>query len=139
VVIATAPWMSRVRVRGVAELTLCSCPVQTVFDLLGSKEDDITYSVGWGLAQSESFTRAVLAEAFGGEEQGQITAIRLQESVPGTGRTDVEIETDRLHLVIEAKRELCDLRIGQLRLHGSDGGRFQVLDSKTETGFARCR
>jgi integrase len=31
--------------------------------------------------------------------------------------------------------ELCDLRIGEVRLHGSDGGRFQVLDSKTETGI----
>ena len=31
--------------------------------------------------------------------------------------------------------ELCDLRIGQLRLHGSDGRRFQILDSKTETGI----
>jgi DNA-binding CsgD family transcriptional regulator len=33
--------------------------------------------------------------------------------------------------------ELCDLRIGQLRLRGSDGGRFQILDSKTETGIRR--
>ncbi len=31
--------------------------------------------------------------------------------------------------------ELCNLRIGQMRLHGSDGGRFQILDSKTETGI----
>jgi integrase len=31
--------------------------------------------------------------------------------------------------------ELCDLRIGQVRLHGRDGGRFQVVDSKTETGI----
>jgi integrase len=31
--------------------------------------------------------------------------------------------------------ELCDLRIGQVRLHGSDGGRFRILDSKTETGI----
>ena len=31
--------------------------------------------------------------------------------------------------------ELCDLRIGQVRLHGRDGGRFQVLDSKTEAGI----
>ncbi len=87
-----------------AELTLHSRPVGTVFDLLGSKEDDITYSVGWGLAQSEAFTRAVLAEAFGDAEPGEITAIRLQESEHGTGRTDVEIETERLHLVVEAKR-----------------------------------
>ncbi|MGA2163199.1 MAG: hypothetical protein ABSH36_01875 [Solirubrobacteraceae bacterium] len=87
-----------------AELTLHGSPVRTVFDLLGNKEDDITYSVGWGLAQSEAFTRAVLAEGFGDAEQGEITAIRLQESEQGTGRTDVEIETERLHLIVEAKR-----------------------------------
>jgi hypothetical protein len=88
----------------VAELTLHSRPVRTVFDLLGSKEDDITYSVGWGLAQSEAFTHAVLGETFGDAKQGGATAIRLQESSPGTGRTDIEIETERLHLVLEAKR-----------------------------------
>jgi hypothetical protein len=88
----------------VADLTLYSRPVHTVFDLLGSKEDDITYSLGWGLAQSEAFTREVLSETHGKSEQGEITAIRLQESAPATGRTDVEIETERLHLVLEAKR-----------------------------------
>jgi hypothetical protein len=88
----------------VAELTLHSRPVDTVFDLLGDKEDDITYSVGWGLAQSEAFTRGLLGEAFGDADQGEITAIRLQESARGTGRTDVEVETERLHLVVEAKR-----------------------------------
>jgi len=88
----------------VTELTLHSHAVVTVFDLLGGKEDDITYSVGWGLAQSEGFTRSVLREAYGDAEQGEITAIRLQESESRTGRTDVEIETERLHLIVEAKR-----------------------------------
>jgi hypothetical protein len=88
----------------VVELTLHSRPVRTVFDLLGGKEDDITYSVGWGLARSEAFARGMLREAFGNAEQGEITVIRLQESERGTGRTDVEIETERLHLVVEAKR-----------------------------------
>lgn len=87
-----------------AELTLHSRPVRTVFDLLGGKEDDITYSVGWGLAQSETFARGMLREAFGEAEQGEIAAIRLQESERGTGRTDVEIETEQLHLIVEAKR-----------------------------------
>ena len=87
-----------------AELTLHSHPVSTVFDLLGSREDDITYSVGWGLARSEHFTRSVLNEVYGNAEQGEITAIRLQESDRGTGRTDIEIETERLHLIMEAKR-----------------------------------
>lgn len=31
--------------------------------------------------------------------------------------------------------ELCDLRIGEVRLHGADGGRFRILDAKTETGI----
>jgi hypothetical protein len=96
---ATSRYVSRV-----AELTLHSRPIRTVFDLVGDKEDDITYSVGWGLAQSESFARTLLSEAFGDAEQGEITTIRLQETSPGTGRTDLEIETDRLHLVLEAKR-----------------------------------
>jgi hypothetical protein len=87
-----------------ADLTLHDQPIYTVFDLLGDKEDDITYSVGWGLAQSEAFTRSLLSEVYAEEEQGEITAIRLQETERGTGRTDIEIETERLHLVIEAKR-----------------------------------
>jgi integrase len=31
--------------------------------------------------------------------------------------------------------ELCDLRIGQIRLHDRDGARFQIADSKTEAGI----
>jgi integrase len=31
--------------------------------------------------------------------------------------------------------ELCNLKIGQVRLHGPDGGRFQITDSKTPTGI----
>lgn len=77
--------------------------VKTVFDLLGAREDDITYSLGWGLSRSEALARAMLGEAFGTDAaQGSLVAIRLQESETGTGRT--EIETEHQHLVIEAKR-----------------------------------
>ena len=37
-------------------------------------------------------------------KQGELTAVRLQETEAGTGRTDVEVETEFLRLVIEAKR-----------------------------------
>jgi DNA-binding transcriptional ArsR family regulator len=30
--------------------------------------------------------------------------------------------------------DLCDLKIGQVRLHDPDGGRFRIPDAKTETG-----
>jgi len=88
----------------VAEIRLHSRPVHTVFDLLGDKEDDITYSIGWGLAQSDGFAKALLGKAYGKRKVGDPTAIRLQESVKGQGRTDIEIETDDVHLIIEAKR-----------------------------------
>lgn len=89
----------------VTELTLHGRAVRTVFDLLGAREDDITYSLGWGLSRSEALTRAMLSEAFGADApQGPLIAIRLQESEAGTGRTDIEVEAEHQHLVIEAKR-----------------------------------
>jgi hypothetical protein len=55
------------------ELTLHSQRVETVFDLLGDKEDDITYSVGWGLAQSADLARTLLREAYGRKvKQGEL-------------------------------------------------------------------
>ena len=39
-------------------------PINTVFDLLGSNENDITFSVGWALAQSEQSQRQLLKAVF---------------------------------------------------------------------------
>ena len=87
------------------DLTLYGRRVETVFELLGEAEDDITYSVGWGLAESGGFTRALLAEVYGPNvPTGDLTAVRLQKMEKGTGRTDVEVESEFLHLIVEAKR-----------------------------------
>lgn len=85
------------------DLTLHGRIVHTVFDLLGVKEDDITYSVGWGLANSPALACALLGEVFA-DGLGHLTAIRLQQTEQDTGRTDIEVETDRVHLIVEAKR-----------------------------------
>lgn len=88
-----------------AELLLHSKTVATVFDLLGDKEDDITYALGWALAQSPPLVDALLARAYGNDgETGELVALRLQETIPRAGRTDVEVETEHLHLILEAKR-----------------------------------
>lgn len=86
-----------------AELRLHGRPVPTVFDLVGDKEDDITYSLGWGLAQSDALAYALLDEVFDGE-LGPLTAVLLQQTETGTGRTDVEVQTRDAHLIVEAKR-----------------------------------
>ena len=76
------------------DLLLHSRPVHTVFDLLGDNEDDITYSLGWALANSGRLVTELLTEVFGGsEDASETTALRLQETVGGAGRTDVEVET----------------------------------------------
>jgi hypothetical protein len=85
------------------EMTLYGRRVRTVFDLLGKKENDLTYSVGWGLAQSSALVDALLADVFPGAEIGTLQGVRLQEFVAGGGFTDIEIETDKLALIIEAK------------------------------------
>jgi hypothetical protein len=79
-------------------------PVGSIFDLLGTKEDDMTYALGFVASRSSEFALRLLRAAGGprGEIKGGI--VRLQE-VDGDGRTDVEIEwPKRFHVVFEAKR-----------------------------------
>jgi hypothetical protein len=89
-----------------ADLRLYGQPVGTVFDLLGDKENDITYSVGWALAESDVFARTLLAEVGLAGFDGAIESVFLQEGVRGAGFTDIEIlaDTGKVHVVIEAKR-----------------------------------
>jgi hypothetical protein len=88
------------------DLLLHSRPVRTVFDLLGNEEDDITYTLGWALAQSDRLVRRLLARSFGvsDDETGEPTALLRQQIVAGAGRTAVEVQTEKLHLILEAKR-----------------------------------
>jgi hypothetical protein len=86
-----------------ADLTLHGRTIRTVFDLLGKKENDLTYSLGWGLVQSDSLVQRLLADVFRSESVGELQAVRLQEFIPGGGFTDVELETDRVAVILEAK------------------------------------
>jgi hypothetical protein len=88
------------------DLTLHGRQVGTVFDLLGDKENDITYSVGWAMAQSERLTTRFVEDLLPGVTSPAIELIQLQEGVPGSGFTDIEIKADagKTHLIVEAKR-----------------------------------
>lgn len=89
-----------------AELTLYRRPVGTVFDLLGDKENDITYSVGWALAQSDRFAVALLRDVFCKNAPRAADKVMLQEGISGAGFTDIEILAGEgsIHLIIEARR-----------------------------------
>src|ERR1019366_3800130 len=84
-------------------LILHNQKIETVFDLLGQKENDMTYALGWALAQSPQFL-AQLAKALGLGFSERVR-IRLQHSQPSQGYTDVEIDDPgQCHVILEAKR-----------------------------------
>ncbi|HXB02857.1 MAG TPA: hypothetical protein VNV15_08580 [Opitutaceae bacterium] len=88
-----------------AQLYLHNQEVATVFDLLGDKENDVTFSLGWALTQSPSFRRRLLKNLFPGKDAEVVTDIQLQKhGGRHGGYTDIEIITDRSHIIIEAKR-----------------------------------
>jgi hypothetical protein len=81
--------------------------VESIFNLLGQKENDITFSIGWVLSCCPTLLVAFLSEAFGrkvhcGNPHDLVVA--LQEYQTGGGITDLEIRGADLHLIVEAKR-----------------------------------
>jgi hypothetical protein len=79
--------------------------VSTVFDLLGSKENDMTAALAFALAKSSLFLGAFVADVAGNKHNvADEGVISIQTSRSGEGITDIEIEIDQsLFIVIEAK------------------------------------
>jgi hypothetical protein len=88
----------------VAQLYLHGREISTVFDLLGDRENDITFSIGWALSRCEPFLRAVLANLFPAAKYDAMTNVWLQQHSKSGGFTDIEIKGNNLHCIIEAKR-----------------------------------
>lgn len=90
--------------------------IESVFQLLGRKENDMTYSLGWVLSQSDSFFKEFL-KLIGFPMHATETRIRLQR-YEGKAFTDVEIKGKELHLIIEAKRGWSLPSLRQLSKYG---------------------
>ncbi|HQP39231.1 MAG TPA: hypothetical protein PLI95_28805 [Polyangiaceae bacterium] len=79
-------------------------PVRTVFDLLGRKEDDMTYALGFVCSRSPMFVAALVKAVGGTPGSFEDGSVALQ-TVDHEGRTDVEIRfPGSFHAVFEAKR-----------------------------------
>jgi hypothetical protein len=86
---------------------ICSgCDIRTVFDLIGDKENDMTFSLGWVLANSEHFIAALLKDLTGRTWEGvERSLVKLQTGRVEYGITDVEGELGAdLSIIFEAKR-----------------------------------
>ena len=87
-----------------AQLYLNGQEINTVFDR-GDKENDITFSLGWALAQSDVFLANFLKDVFPQKNTGKVTSVHLQKhGKEKGGYTDIEIETEKAHVIVEAKR-----------------------------------
>jgi hypothetical protein len=87
-----------------ANLFLRGKPLESVFELLGSKENDITFSLGWALSNSPAFLKIFVNNIFPELKECDINEIRLQDYKKSGGLTDIEIIGKDIHLIIEAKR-----------------------------------
>ena len=99
-----------------AELILHARPVETVFDLLGHDENDMTAALGWALARSPALLRAFVGHVAPGAEVGEPVTVELQRhDAADGGYTDLELKTSDLHVIVEAKRGWALPSDGQLR------------------------
>jgi len=79
--------------------------VDSVFQLLGEDENDISFSVAWALAQCPSYLSAFLKSQIKSKWTLKDIDIRLQHSERKSGITDIEIESaGSFYLIIEAKK-----------------------------------
>jgi len=85
-------------------LFLHNRPVETVFGLLGEKENDITFSVGWAVSRCEAFACRLIADMLPRALACQPDVVRLQQSSGDGGYTDIEILGSGFHCIIEAKK-----------------------------------
>jgi hypothetical protein len=81
--------------------------VDSIFQLLGTKENDITYSLGWGFTRAPHFARQFVRDLFK-DDSLTVLEVLLQEHQTARGFTDVELigegKSGLFRVVIEAKR-----------------------------------
>lgn len=86
------------------DLYLHGRAVDTVFELLGLDENDITSSLGWTLRESPTLASTLLKDVLPGRPALTVNGIRLQEYAAERGITDIEIEAGDVTVILEAKR-----------------------------------
>jgi hypothetical protein len=83
-------------------ITLHGHELHSVFDLLGAKENSITFSLGWALSRSPALLNAISKQIGAGEDV--FDQVRLQDFGEDGGYTDIELLGPGHHAIIEAKR-----------------------------------
>lgn len=87
------------------DLYLFNTKIESIFQLLGEKENDISYSVGYSLANNRQLLYNFLQHLNIKTLQLDKVKIKLQTHEKDSGFTDFEImQEGQFHLIVEAKR-----------------------------------
>jgi len=99
-----------------SDLYIFDNKIETIFQLIGQKENDISYSVGYTLANCPAFLRNFLKHLkISIKFQPDNIKIKLQTHEKTKGFTDFEIiQENEFHIIIEAKRGWTFPTISQL-------------------------
>jgi hypothetical protein len=94
--------------------------VDTVFDLMGRHENDMTRALGWALASCPRFLQLLANRVVPRPFRSKEIAVQLQVWKKPKGYTDVELESkSRFHVIVEAKRSWQPPGIHQLRKYAA--------------------
>ena len=92
--------MTRARTIAIEELTRHARRIESVFDLLGTQENDLTAALGFALARAPTFADHFV-KSLGGKGRAAAIDMEVRDDL---GRTDLEVQTGAELFVIEAKR-----------------------------------
>lgn len=102
------------------ELYLHNRKIDSVFQLLGEHENDMSFSLAWALTQCPAFLNTFLRAIIGHKLRTQDCVVRMQQHESGGGFTDIEIESPSyFYLIMEAKRGWNLPGNKQLKLYAS--------------------
>lgn len=106
-----------------AELFAHNERVETIFDLIGDKENDITKSIAWAFVKCPRLMERVIGRLLHVNAVADDVVIRYQEFEKDKGITDLEItDNQKFYIIIEAKRGWVLPGEPQLRLYSERSG-----------------
>lgn len=106
-----------------AELFAYNEKVETIFDLIGDRENDITKSIAWAFAKCPRLLERVIDKLIHVHVDADDVVIRYQEFEKDRGITDLEItDNQKFYIIIEAKRGWVLPGEPQLKLYSERTG-----------------
>jgi hypothetical protein len=111
-------------------LLLHNKEIETLFDLLGKNEDDMTKALGWALYRCPGLLQKFLKTSVRYHGEVDSVILRLQHHKEKAGVTDIECELPgKFHIIVEAKRGWELPRASQLKKYAP---RLRVSEARTK-------